>query len=245
MKDRFSAHASQYATFRPSYPDRLVEFVIKHCRGHARAWDCGTGNGQLAVKLSPYFQQVCATDASAKQIENAISVSNINYIVQPAEQTNFPDSYFDLISVAQAIHWFDLGRFYLEVKRVSKPGAVLAVIGYSPLRAGAEFDQIIDDFYFNVINPYWDTERKLVDDRYQSLAFPFQEIQVPAFQMNYVWTKKQVEGYLSSWSAVQTYIQKNHINPVIEVMKKLERCWTAEKRAVYFPIFMRMGLVYL
>lgn len=244
MKDRFSAHASQYATFRPSYPDQLVEFVIKHCCGRGCAWDCGTGNGQLAVKLSPHFQQVCASDASARQIENAIPMDNIRYTVQTAENTDYPDGHFDLITVAQAIHWFDVEKFYDEVRRVAKPGAILALIGYSPIRGGKEFDQIIDDFYFNVINTYWDTERKLVDERYQSLAFPFQETEVPVFQMNYEWTKKQVEGYLTSWSAVHTYIQKNHINPVIEVMKKLERCWTAEKRAVYFPIFMRMGMVH-
>ncbi len=128
-KDLFSAQSKQYASFRPTYPKELYDFILSHVKNRSIAWDCGCGNGQVANDLSPYFEKIFATDLSAKQIENAVAAPNIKYFISKAEQTSFPDKSFDVITVGQAIHWFDFPAFYNEVKRVSKPDAVLAVWG--------------------------------------------------------------------------------------------------------------------
>ena len=111
FKDYFSSFASKYASARSSYPSTLFEFVAKNAPSQQRVWDCATGNGQAAVGLSKVFTEVHATDASSEQIGNAIPGKNIEYSVQLAEETNFPDCHFDAVTVAQALHWFQLDRF--------------------------------------------------------------------------------------------------------------------------------------
>src|SRR4030095_11116914 len=140
MKDNFATQSDQYVKFRPTYPDELYQFLLPLVKTKDAAWDCGTGNGQVAQELSKHFKKVYATDISEKQIKNAIQRENIFYKVESAERTSFPDKSFDLITVAQAIHWFDFGAFYKEVERTIKPNGVLAVIGYGLLSIDEDTD---------------------------------------------------------------------------------------------------------
>ncbi|MBK5272239.1 MAG: class I SAM-dependent methyltransferase, partial [Bacteroidia bacterium] len=159
MKDNFSRQADKYAKYRPTYPSDLFEFILNNIKNKQTAWDCGTGNGQTAKELATHFENVFATDISQKQIDNAHQAANIFYSVQPAEQTNFPDNIFDLITVSQALHWFLFDKFYKEVKRVAKPGAWIAVWTYTLPTISLEIDTVIIDFYKNTLGSYWDKER--------------------------------------------------------------------------------------
>src|SRR5262245_28736735 len=129
-KDLFSTQASSYAKYRPSYPPELFEYLASLCAERRAAWDCATGNGQAALALAPYFEKVWATDLSAKQIDSAAAHSKVEYSVASAEAAPFPDRFFDLITVAQAYHWFDFEGFAREVRRVAKPRGLVAVWGY-------------------------------------------------------------------------------------------------------------------
>ena len=244
MKDLFSDQSKQYASFRPTYPKELYDFILNHVGNRSVVWDCGCGNGQVANDLSPYFTRVVATDLSAKQIENAIPGKNIEYSVSKAEQTSFPDSTFDLITVGQALHWFDLPLFYKEVNRVAKPNALLAVWGYSLLTISGEIDPVISHFYTEVIGPYWDKERKLVDDQYQTIPFPFNEIKTPHFEFSFYWTYEHFLGYISTWSSVQKYIKETNINPVSMLDTNLKPFWQDGEKKVTFPLFLRLGKIH-
>ena len=242
MIDLFSKHSEQYAQFRPTYPDALYQFIFSQVNSCDVAWDCGTGNGQAARALVNKFKKVLATDISADQIEQAIKADNIFYSVA-GEETNFEDNSIDLITVAQAIHWFDFDKFYREVNRVAKPGAVIAVWGYSLLRINSVMDPLIQNFYKNVVGAYWNKERKLIDEEYKSIPFPFSELRSPAFEFSFQWTKDQLEGYLTTWSAVQKYIQANQVNPVAKLMEDINPFWTQNLKTVTFPLFLRLGNV--
>jgi len=242
MKDNFSAQSEQYAKFRPTYPDKLYQFLLPLLETKDAAWDCATGNGQVAQVLSEYFKEVHATDISEKQIKNAIQRANIFYKIERAEQTSFPDKNFDLITVAQAIHWFDFEAFYKEVKRVIKPNGILAVIGYGLLSIDKDTDAVINRFYREVTGPYWDKERKYIDEQYQTIPFPFKEIEAPQLYNTYEWTLEQLVGLLDTWSAVQHYIKANRQNPVDIVYKDLKQTWISNKlKTVKFPILLRIG----
>jgi SAM-dependent methyltransferase len=244
MKDLFSSHAKLYASFRPSYPEALYDFLLMHVKERGTAWDCATGNGQAAGILAKYFRKVHATDISEKQLKEAVRADNIYYEVSAAEKTTFPDHDFDLITVAQALHWFDVANFYQEVKRVGKPGALLAVWGYNLLSIEAEIDPLIRHFYRDVVGPYWDPARKLVDEAYRTIDFPFREIEPPALAIELDWNLAQLQGYLESWSATQNYIKANSRNPVSDVIHDLQRYWSNhEQKHVTFPIFMRAGVI--
>jgi ubiquinone/menaquinone biosynthesis C-methylase UbiE len=181
MKDIFSRQASLYAKYRPTYPSELFAFILEHISDRECAWDCGTGNGQTAKELARSFDKVYATDISQTQLDNAEQAANIFYSLQPAEQTNFGENQFDLVTVSQALHWFDLEEFYTEVRRVAKPGAYLAAWMYGALTISPEIDRLKQDHYSNTLGPYWDYERKHVDDNYAGILFPFQEIISPEF----------------------------------------------------------------
>ncbi|MCB0488502.1 MAG: class I SAM-dependent methyltransferase [Cyclobacteriaceae bacterium] len=242
-KDLFSGHADLYASFRPTYPNDLFQFIFKNVGQFDKAWDCGTGNGQVAQSLAPHFKSVEATDISRKQLENAKVIENINYQVCSAESTPFSKNSFDLISVGQAIHWFDLNKFYSECQRVAKPGCVIALFGYSPMRMSMEFDKLVDDFYFNVIYDYWETERRIVEDQYQSLPLPFELIKSPAFKIEQNLTIQAVEGYFNTWSSVQKFVKERGFNPVPQLMSEIKLLWKEEVQSVYFPVFSKIGRI--
>jgi SAM-dependent methyltransferase len=208
VKDRFSEQARQYATFRPHYPMELYDFIFQQVKSFDLAWDAGAGNGQAAQVLATRFRKVLATDISAKQLEQAARKENIRYEVA-GETTQLPDQSVDLVTVAQAIHWFNRPRFYEEVRRVARPGAVVAVWVYGLLKISPVIDPLIDDFYSRVVGPYWDPERKLIDDALMTMEFPFEEVKTPSFSMHFEWTPGELEGYLNTWSATQKLIAES------------------------------------
>jgi len=242
MKDRFSDKSGDYAAYRPGYPPELFEFLFSLPGGQEAAWDCGTGNGQIARELAPVFQRVEATDISAAQIAEAAVLPNLRYTVQPAEQTGFPDSSFDMITVGQAVHWFDLDRFYAEVRRVGKPGGWLVLTGYHLPRITPEVDTWVDSLYQDVLGPYWDAERRHVDAHYQDLTFPFVEIPVPEFAHRLYWTPEHLIGYLQTWSALKLYRAATGQDPIPALRVEIRKSWgTLGERMVTFPTLLRVG----
>ncbi|GGW94111.1 class I SAM-dependent methyltransferase [Salegentibacter mishustinae] len=240
MKDNFSSKSSSYAKYRPTYPQELYQFLKEKLHKTEKAWDCGTGNGQVAGALAKFFKEVQATDISQQQLDNAIRQPNIHYSVQAAEKTNFPDNSFDLITVAQAIHWFNFEAFYKEVARVLKPDGIIAVIGYSLFKSNPETDEVILKFYHDIVGPFWDEERKYLDKKYKTIPFPFIEIESPRFKQEYQWTFTHLIGYLKTWSAVKHYEKANGENPVDLIEEELKATFGAKNKVV-FPILFRLG----
>jgi SAM-dependent methyltransferase len=242
MKDNFSARSDKYARFRPAYPPELYKFLLSLVNTRETAWDCGTGNGQIARELSKYFQTVYATDISESQIKNAYLAPNISYIVQAVENVAFPPQSFDLITVGQAIHWFNFDNFYKVVKRTLKTDGIFAAAGYGLFRTGDETDKTIDDFYNNITGPYWDKERHYVDESYKTIPFPFNEIEAPSFSVPYQWNFEHLIGYLETWSAVQHYIKATGKDPVELFRSELRKTWPLNTtKTVTFNIFIRAG----
>lgn len=244
IKDNFSNQATEYAGYRPGYPQELFDFIYQHCKQFNTAWDCATGNGQAAIHLSERFNKVYATDISDQQLEQAQKRGNIIYSNARAEATGFEDNTFDLITVAQALHWFDHDAFFKEVERVSKPGAVFAAWGYNLIRGNEELNNIIDDFYHNIVGPYWDAERRHVDNEYKSINIPFEELPCPTLSISYHWTYEQLIGYLNSWSSVQHYIKKHDTNPISLIANNLRSVYNNHQSlTVTFPLFIRPGII--
>lgn len=242
-KDNFSAQANEYAQFRPGYPPELFDWLYRHCKGYDKAWDCATGNGQAAVNIADKFEVVYATDLSISQLEKSIRADNIIYSHGKAEETEFPDNSFDLVTVAQALHWLDHERFFSEVKRVAKNGTLFAAWGYGLLNITPEIDELIHKFYKDINGQYWDKERRHIDNHFADIPFPFEELPCPGFAMHYNWTAEHMMGYLNSWSAVQHYIKTKGSNPVDIIKNDLIKGWGTGERHVTFPIFMRAGVI--
>jgi ubiquinone/menaquinone biosynthesis C-methylase UbiE len=205
--------------------------------------DVATGNGQVAAALSGKFEKVYATDISEKQLAQAIQKENITYKKEAAEKFSFADESFDLITVAQAIHWFDFEHFFKEVQRTLKPGGLICIIGYGLLRADDATNEIIDHFYKTVIGPYWDKERKHIDEAYRNIPFPFQSIESPELFMEFEWPLDHFVKYLETWSAVQHYIKINGTNPIgCDMTQLLQENWpVSESRKIRFPLFIKTG----
>lgn len=194
----------------------------------------------MAGELARFFTRVQATDISLEQLRNALQKENISYSLQPAEKTNFPDDSFDLITVGQAVHWFNFDAFYKEVNRVLKPGGIIAIIGYALFSSNPETDAVINKFYQQTIGPYWDEERKYLEQEYKTIPFPFEEIPTPLFQQEYKWSFEQLTGYLKTWSAVKHFESENSFNPVDEIIPDLKISFGA-KNKVIFPVLFRLG----
>lgn len=243
-KDYFSGHSGLYAAFRPAYPRELYDAIFSRVKNYSTAWDCATGNGQVASHLADHFEKVYATDISQNQLANAIQKDNIIYAASPAEKTIFQDNQFDLITVAQALHWFNTEEFYKEAHRVAKPDATIAVCGYALCTVNSEIDTLFLEYYNDIVGPYWDSARKLVEQKYASIAFPFDNVITIEIPMILHWSLDQFVGYLSTWSATQKYIQTNGANPIPELHEKLKPLWSERhQKPVTFPIFLKTGTV--
>lgn len=241
-KDLFSQHSKIYASFRPTYPESLYEFVLSFCRQRQRAWDCATGNGQVARRLASTFDSVIATDISQQQLSQAPQIANVEFGVGAAEETSFPDRHFDLITVGQALHWFQPDALFKEVKRVSRTEGVFAAWGYTHLQVNDKVDEVVMDYYHNVVGPYWDPARRLIENEYSSFRFPFELIETPEFFIETNWTLDHLLGYLKSWSATQAYIKEKRENPLATLEEKLAMCWPKDRTLpVKFPIFLKLG----
>ncbi len=244
IKDNFSGYSANYATYRPTPPPALYDFLYKQVAAFDTAWDCGTGNGQIALKLAEKFTTVYATDISTQQIEIAEKRNNIIYKTERAEQSSIPDNTIDLVTVAQAVHWFDFDAFNKEVERVSKPNAIISLITYYLLRVNTEVDKLIDELYWDITRPYWDKERQYVDDKYLTIPFPFKEIQTPSIDIELNWNLEHLLGYIRTWSGLQHYIQQKNEDPVSLLRPRFEQIWNAgEIKQVKFPLFIRTGRI--
>jgi SAM-dependent methyltransferase len=241
QKDYFSQHASIYAAFRPSYPKALYDFVFSKLTHFDTAWDCATGNGQVAGELCKQFKTVEATDISQQQLDKAVQAKNIRYSISPAEKTDFAEKSFDLITVAQALHWFDTDRFFAEAKRIGKAGGKVALWGYSMLTVNKEIDELFYYYYDTVVGHYWDAARKHVEEEYASIHFPFEKIQTKRFELHVEWDMNQFIGYLRSWSATQKFIKTEGYDPLLAFSDQLKKAWIGnEKKTIILPIFLKL-----
>ncbi|WP_276134094.1 class I SAM-dependent methyltransferase [Polluticoccus soli] len=244
VKDLFSKQSATYAAYRPTYPDELYDFIFSITQNFDTAWDCGTGNGQAAIRLAEKFRHVIATDLSEKQLSYASQKDNIEYRAARAEDSGLENNSMDLVTVGTALHWFDFDKFYGEVKRVAKPQASIVVWAYAPFRSESAIDEILDNFTYNILGGYWDPERKWVDAQYKTIPFPFKEIPTPELAIKLHWTLDQFMGFLHSWSSVQHYIEKNGNDPVEIIREQLEVLWkSGEVKELRFPLFVRAGII--
>ena len=245
FKDHFSSHAAVYRQARPRYDPAFFAWLAQQCAQRELAWDAGCGNGQATVALAPHFARVVGTDPSAPQVENAQAADSVEYRVEAAEQCSLPDASADLVTVAQALHWFDLDAFHAQVHRVLRPGGIVAQWSYADCRVGSAVDAVKNRLYVDVLDSYWAPERRLVESGYRELAFPFVRIEAPAFELRVEWNLAQFLAYLRSWSATQKYIQAHGVDPVGELEGDFARAWgdAAQPHPVVWDLATRVGSV--
>ena len=244
FKDHFSGHADLYREARPTYPEALFDWLATQTPDRALVWDCGCGNGQASIALARRFDRVVATDPSANQVADAEPSANVDYRVEPAEHSSLADASASLVTVAQALHWFDHAAFYAEVRRVLKPGGIVAAWAYSDCHTGdVAIDAVKDRLYVDLTGSYWPPERVHVDAGYRTLPFPFVEISAPPFSMIASWNVDQLLAYFRSWSATQRYIRAKGEDPVAMIEKDLRTAWgnPTQMRDVHWQFHLRAG----
>lgn len=241
MKDNFSSQSKLYAKFRPHYPDALYDHIYRKVKSFQTAWDCGTGNGQVASVLSDKFNQIIASDISKNQLAQAQQKPNIHYTVSPAEQTPIEESSVDLITVAQALHWFDVPAFIKETRRVASKDAVLAYWGYGLLSISDEVDPLVKKFYDDTMNGYWDPERYILTNEYKAIDLELADLELKYFKHEIKWSLADLEGYLNTWSSVRKYMERNNINPVDEIIDQISDKW--QGGSIIFSLFVYTGRI--
>lgn len=242
FKDHFSGHAAAYSTYRPTYPAALFEFLADCCGNRHQAWDCATGNGQTALALAAFFEQVTATDASAAQIKAALPHPRIQYRVATAEDSGLLDRSVDLVTVSQALHWFDIDRFFEEAQHVLVAGGVLAAWSYELCNVAPACDDVIRNLYES-IDAYWPPERRLVENRYADIDLPMPAIAAPEFAMVSRWTVDAMLGYLRTWSATRRCLAATGVDPVDTIEASLRAAWGPEAREIRWPLALLVGRV--
>lgn len=225
----FNLKSEQYANARPRYPVDFYKHLINLLDTHYRLWDCACGNGQVAIDLVDYFDELYATDSSENQIKNAFKHHKIKYQVTQSEYTSFPDDYFDMICVAQALHWFNLKDFFKEAERVLKPNGVLAIFGYGYIKVGDEVDNILEKEMYAVIDEFWSDGNRMILSGFRGVTFPFTKVDIPTFSMNQNWSLSSLLAYLDTWSAVKRYNEHNNENITQTLKSHLQKIWDLDE----------------
>ena len=230
--------------FRPRYPEGLFKYLSGLCINHDVAWDCATGNGQAALAVADFFNHVEATDISPEQLKNCFSHPCVHYSAAPAEKTDFGDSSFDMVTVAQAVHWFDLPCFFAEACRVLKPDGILALFGYKFPEVDPQIDAVINSELLDSIDPYWADGNRMLMKNYSEIRFPFPEVPVSqSFTINVEWDLSHLAGYFSTWSAVKRYGREHGSGLVESLVKALTPVWPdpREPREILMPVVLKVG----
>ena len=243
--DHFSSVSAAYSAFRPRYPRALFEFLTAVVPRHRLAWDCGAGTGQATVNLAEYFDRVIGTDISAEQIARAPRHEKITWLVCPAESTPLASGSVDLVTVAQALHWFDHARFNAEVRRVGAPSGVIAAWTYGAPRMDGEVGAVLRRAMFDTLGPYWPPERRHVYDEYRSIPFPFERIASPVLSLEEEWSAAQVAGYVRTWSATIKYRAAHVEDPVVAIERELGAVWgdADQLRRIAWPLIVIAGRI--
>ena len=244
--DYFSGSAGAYARFRPQYPRVLLARLAELAPGTGCCWDVATGSGQAALALAGHFDRVVATDASPQQIACGVHHPRVEYRVEEAEHSSLEDGSVDLITVASALHWFSLAPFYDEVRRVARPGAVLAAWSYgASIELTPELDAIIEHHTEVVLGPHWTAAFRHVRSSYRDLAFPFEPIELPSAAITLQWTLDHVVGAIGTWSASAIFRAATGRDPAVELRERLAGAWGPDPtRTVQIPLFFRVGRVH-
>lgn len=242
--DHFSGHAAAYARARPTYPPELFAHLADLAPARGLAWDVGCGNGQAARAVVEHVARVVATDASAQQLAQAHAHPRVQFARARAERAPLPDDSVDLVTVAQALHWFDLDAFHAEVRRVATSRALVAEWSYDLMTVTPQVDRVVQHLYRDVVGSYWPSERRHVEDGYAQLEFPFERVSVPAFAMQLTWSLEQLVAYLGTWSSVRRCMRARGEDPVAALRGELEAGWgSAASRTVTWPLAVRVGRV--
>lgn len=243
FNDHFSSHSADYAAHRPAYPDALADYLASLAPDRSLALDCGCGSGQLSGLLGDRFERVVATDASAAQIAKAEPHPRVEYRVAPAQECGLADGSVALVAAAQAAHWFDLDAFYAEVRRVARPGALVALISYGMAHVTPEIDRVVRRLHDETLAPYWPPERRHVEDGYRSLDFPFDEIEAPRFAIELEWRMAGMLAYLDTWSAVRRMEHAAGPGQFEAFAAELNAAWgdPAVTRRATWPLALRVG----
>jgi len=239
----FADKAHIYAASRPTYPSTLYQYLVSLCHDTQCAWDAACGTGQAAIDLSRFFTRVYATDISPAQIAAAPQKPNVDYSVQPAEATSFPENTFDLVCVAQALHWFDYTLFWPEVRRVLKAEGLFAAWGYAWFSISPEIDAIIQATILTAVQPYWAAQNRLLWDRYEAVSFPFRKIESPAFELLVQWNLDELFSYLHSWSAVRRCMKVQGTTFFDEAYTAVATQWgdPATKHPAHMDLYLLVG----
>jgi SAM-dependent methyltransferase len=240
FKDHFSDQSAQYARHRPQYPAELFRFLANLTTRTRRAWDCATGSGQAAIALSNHFDEVIATDASAAQIDAAVAHAGVSYRVAEAGSSGLDDASVDLVTVGQALHWFDIESFFAEATRVLDRDGALAVWCYELCKVTETCDAVVDELYTDIVGALWPPERRLIEERYAGIIMPGHELDAPILDMQISWTVADMLGYLRTWSACIRYERTHGRDPVTMIEERLRTAWGSDVRLVRWPLTLRV-----
>lgn len=242
----FDRGGEAYGVFRPDYPPGLADHLAACAPTTRCAVDVGCGTGQLTLQLARHFDRVIGLDAGRDQLRHAPAHPRIGWRCAQAESMGLDKGCADLIAAAQAAHWFDLSAFYAQVREAAAPGAVLALVSYGSMRLDdAVLDARFRRFSDHEAGPFWPPERRLVEQGYAALPFPFAEIPAPRLSIRRDWRLAEVLGYVATWSAVRRLREAGRSAVLDGFAVDLAGLWgdPDRRRAVTWPLAMRLGRV--
>lgn len=225
--------AERYARSRPYYHPIVVDQIrlaLGLSAPVSRALDVGCGTGQSAFALLDLAQEVVGVDPSPAMLAYAPEDSRLTFVDAPAEDLPFPDSSFDLTTVASAFHWLDRERFLPEAARVLRPAAWIVLYDNAFLGVMEDqpaFDDWVRDVYVaRYPSPPRDRRPPTADEASQH---GFHLLEAKRYTNRVTFTPKELVAYLMTQSNVIAVVEEGR-EPVEDVTT-----WLSSEVARHFP----------
>lgn len=241
MTQHFNRDGAGYDRFRPTYPDDLGRELAQRVAQQGCVLDVGCGTGQLSLSLADHFDRVIACDLAEKQIQNATPHPKVTYHIAGATNLPAQKGEVDVVVAAQAAHWFDLPRFYDEVRRVVRPGGSLALVSYGVPYVEGSFNSIFQQVYWQELHRFWPPERAAVEKGYADLDFPFRESAFPSLFISQSLSISGLIGYMKTWSSYGIALKAGEAKVFEQAFDTLRKYWPEGRENLPFkwPLSVR------
>ncbi|KAL4426897.1 hypothetical protein ABPG74_008821 [Tetrahymena malaccensis] len=229
-----------YDKYRPKYPSKFFDLILKDLNSKESYLDVGCGTGQMLFKLNSHFKIAVGTDLSEKQVsvatekisnnQNYMNVkviqSDANNLISSLQKNSLPLNY-DLVTVGQALHWFEVEKFLqLTQSKIlnQNQNSRLAVAAY--YWDGFDIDinneqlsgKQIHEQYYNSIKNYYDFDRDNLYSNYKHYPFNkyFEQTSEDSFIEKDIFQLDDLVRYMKTSSAYNTLVEQNSKNPIFE-----------------------------
>jgi SAM-dependent methyltransferase len=221
---RFGDRAENYAKYRPGYPDEMLAYLGTLIPPGAIVADIGSGTGILTRELLDHGYEVHAVEPNEpmrQEADRALSGHpGFHSVNGTAESTGLEARSIDLVTCAQAFHWFDPEKTTVEFRRILKAGGLTALIWNEREEQASDVGREYDDLLQRMVPDYKRANHRRIQADEIGRFFAPGDVRLVTFRNYQMLDREGFRGRLLSSSYVPNVGQPGH-DEIVEAANRI------------------------